>query len=259
MKKQELIIEKVYDSRINKDIVFQFETILYLMGKPDLIGLLVSILFLAQIGFTEFKTQKSVARYLGFSEPTYIKKRKELERLGLISYELKGNRMILNLNYLSRLKLFKLPTTPTEHLKYLDSTAKSLTFSEEKQGQMSLTPSIYNNISPNNTNNEDSNISTTRYPKEDYNIVLDGFTKYKGVKLFGPEIKQHLRAIKTMFRSNRKPKEILDFMKWLHDHESDEQYKWVPTWTIWTVQKKINEFLAGKLETKTGEEELERI
>ena len=49
--------------------------------------------------------------------------------------------------------------------------------------------------------------------------------------------------------------EIMDFMQWLHDNENNEEAPWVRTWTIWTVQKKIPEFLAGKLKTKSVEDE----
>ena len=51
-----------------------------------------------------------------------------------------------------------------------------------------------------------------------------------------------------MFKSNRKPKDIIAFMKWLNENESNEETAWVKTWTIWTVQKKMAEFLGGKLD-----------
>ena len=62
-----------------------------------------------------------------------------------------------------------------------------------------------------------------------------------------------------MFQADHKPKEIIDFMKWLHDNEKNEETAWVKTWTIWTVQKKIAEFVGGKLAVPTGKEDLERI
>jgi len=85
-----------------------------------------------------------------------------------------------------------------------------------------------------------------KFPKVDYVLVLNAYQKYKGVKLSGPEFLVPMRAIKTMFKAKRKPEEIISFMRWLNENE--EVIPWVRTWTIWTVQKKIAEFSAGKLE-----------
>jgi len=267
-REKDILIQGLTDNAPNQDIVFQFEKALYLMGKPDLIGLLLSLMMLNQIGYIHFKTQRHLARAIGFSEPTFIKKRKDLEMMGILSLIDNGNRRIINLNFLSRLKFFKLPTPPTEQLKYLDTMAKSIKSDKEKVGQMELTHGIYiNNNSSGNTNitnNSNTNndihtpVDNRRFPKEDYDLVLEGFKKYKGVGIFGPEVGQCLRAIKTMFRSNRKPKEIIDFMQWLHDNENNEETIWVKTWTIWTVQKKISEFVAGKLKVKTTQDEYPR-
>jgi len=260
-----IIVQSVTDPLAAKDIFFQFEKGLFLLGKPDLIGFLMSLLLLNQIGYINFRTQKQLATLMGFSEPTFIKKRKELEKMGLIEIKDVGNRRVIDLRILSRLKFFKLPKEYIKQLDYIDRAIKSLTILEEKQGQLLLTHSIYNNninntnnnINNNNINNTNSiNSNTnkpiyTRYPAEDYTMVLNAYKKYKGVGLIGPEVDQHRRAIKTMFRANRKPKEIVDFMEWLSKHENDEKTPWVRTWTIWTVQKKIHEFVSGKLKVKT--------
>jgi cellobiose-specific phosphotransferase system component IIB len=130
-------------------------------------------------------------------------------------------------------------------------------------GQQPIFDNIYNNTSKtNNTNNINNNITNTdkpikqSFPNEDYNLVLDAFRKYKGVGLVGPEVLYHKRAIKLMFEAKHTPKEIIDFMKWLKENEKNEEQPWVKMWTIWTVQKKIPEFLGGKLKiSKTIEEE----
>lgn len=253
---QSVIIEGVTFDRTQSDLLLQFEKSLILLGKSDLIGLLFSLFFLEQIGYVNFKTQKQLAKKVGLSEPTFINKRNELERLKIITIIESGGRRTIHLNFLSRLKFFKLPIDPTKQDEYLDNMAKSVTLIGPEEGQLPLTHSIYNNNTHNTNNTKSTNTNdNTRYPKEDYNIVLTAFKKYKGVGLFGPEVGQCLRAIKTMFRAGRRPKEIIEFMKWLHDNETNEETSWVKTWTIWTVQKKLPEFVAGKLKVKTVEDE----
>jgi len=83
------------------------------------------------------------------------------------------------------------------------------------------------------------------FPRETYNLILEAYQKYKGIKLNGTEFLIPQRAIKLMLRDERKPEEIINFMKWLNENEST--IPWVRMWTIWTVRKKIAEFLAGKL------------
>lgn len=263
MKKQTWLIQDIVYNFPNKDLLFQFELVTLLFKRPDLLGFICSLIYLKQVGYINFKTQGHIAKLLGMSEPTFIKKKKELESMKLAEVHIDSNKLVINLNILSRLKNFKSVLNPIEQAKYLDTIAKSITPASENEGQMSLSHSIYisntSNTNTNNTNNDsdiNTNTNNKHYAKEDYNIVLEAFKKYKGVGLFGPEINQCLRAIKTMFKSERKPKEIIEFMKWLHDNENNEQCAWVKTWTIWTVQKKINEFVAGKLKVnKTTEDE----
>lgn len=251
MREKGVLVSGIVDQGVNKDILFQFEQALLLLGQPDLIGFIVSLLLIGRLGGFQFKTQKYLARLMGLSEPTFINKRKKLEKIGLIEVEDNGDRRVINLNFLSRLKFFKSPSGYKKLLKYIDTAIKSLKVVDQKEGQLSLSRSIYyiNNTKTNtNTNN------TIRYPKEYYTKVLDAYKKYKGVDLSGPEIPQHMRAIKTMFKAGRKPEEAVSFMRWLNEHEDDEQTPWVRTWTIWTVQKKLNEFLAGKLRVSGGVE-----
>jgi hypothetical protein len=224
------------------------------LGKLDLIGLLVSLKLLARIGGFEFKKQKEMAKLIGLSEPTFIKKRRELEELKLLEIHDEGNKRTMHLKFLSRLKFFKLPKGLPQQLDYLDKSAKSLSLVSEETGQLPLKSNIYN-INSTEKDIIDNKVSITKFSKEDYTIVLNAYEKYKGVGLFGPEIKQHLRAIKMMFLASRKPNEIVKFMEWLHNNENNPETSWVRNWTIWTVQKKIPEFLAGKLKGEVEESE----
>ena len=269
MVETKILIESVEDETKNKDITIQFEKVLTLLGQPELLGLMISLVFLDQIGFIQFKTQKRLAQVLGFSEPTFIRKRKILEQIGLLEVKEmpNSNRKRINLKFLSRIKNFKLPDIPEKQVKYLLSCLDSLYSRETKEGQLRIeglknfkSSSIYKYIlSTVINNNTSNNAKKVTFPKADYDRVIKAFQRYKGVGLVGPEIPQHLRAVKTMFKAGRKPKEIIAFMKWLHDHEDDERTPWVKTWTIWTVQKKMAEFVAGKLKLKNLTQEFERI
>lgn len=83
------------------------------------------------------------------------------------------------------------------------------------------------------------------FPRENYNLILDAYQHYKGIKLSGPEFLSPQKAIKTMFEADRKPNEIIAFMKWTS--ENLNTVPWMRNWTLWTIQKKIAEFSAGKL------------
>jgi hypothetical protein len=195
------------------------------------------------------------------SEPTFISKRKQLEAMGLIKIIINSNKMVMDLKFLSRLKFFKLPLDASKQSDYIDNAVKTLVPMDEKEDLLKENDNIYNIYNTNNINNKDNNILVKgkTFPKQDYDIVITAYKKYKGVGLVGPEVAYHLKAIKLMFQADRKVKEIVDFMKWLHDNEKNEETTWVKTWTIWTVQKKLPEFVAGKLNVKTVTDEYPRL
>jgi hypothetical protein len=193
---------------------------------------------------------------MNLTEPTFIKRKNALIRLGLLEIKSEGNSRNYNLKIFSKLKNFKLPKSLKEMRIYLDNSRKSLQIlGQENKSQITLS-NIYNNItSKNNNTNTNINITNKTYPREDYNLVLEAFQRYKGIKLAGPEIPQQLKAIKMMFQAERKPQEIVNCMKWFYDHQDDEETSWARNWTIWTVQKKMAEFIAGKLGGSTSLDE----
>ena len=266
--------------------VIPIEFMILLWGRDDLVGLFLSLWFVSKAEIP-FGTQPDLAEILDMSYSSYIKRRKELEDLGLIKVEVKNNNFTVLHLEIDRLwgllnftrgsiKIYQTQRKPKEVKENIANMRKSLLDSLQKQpfltGQLPLSNNIYinnslNSSNTNNTNSVKSDNSVKRvtsdvktYPKEDYNIVLSAFKKYKGVGLAGPEVSYHMRAIKMMFQAERTVKQIVDFMKWLHDNENNEETPWVRTWTIWTVQKKIPEFLGGKLRiSKTTEEEFPAI
>lgn len=273
-KKQTIRIEKIEGA---KDVVTPFGLVFLLWNRPDLLGLYLQFLALAQLKTQIWIRQFELPKLLSMSYVSYYKKRKELADLKLIMIKRENSnttKIIINEQCLienirlpyKKYKALQESKSLSELSDLVINTTKTLKEESEKisfeEGQVQLFDNIYINNSQ-NTNNINKNNNVTRvtsntnvvkkstYPKEDYELVLSAFKKYKGIGLAGPEISYHAKAVKMMFQANHKPKEIIDFMKWLNEHEDDGETPWVHTWTIWTVQKKISEFLGGKLEVKT--------
>jgi len=80
------------------------------------------------------------------------------------------------------------------------------------------------------------------FKKKDYNLILEEYQRLKGISLQGEERRPVEQAIKTMFMSQRTPKQIIACMKWLASLPEE----WAQKWTINTVRKKLPEFVAGK-------------
>lgn len=272
-------VRLIGDSSIDAPFPIPMEAVLILWAKKDLLAIYINLMFLTRVRCNFVLRQPDLAKVLGFSYIFYLKKRKELADLGLIKVSVQNNNFtdieICSERLWGLYKLYRgvfiFPKDPIvfktldDMLNYIDSTGKNMVAKlkeyDKESGKMSVFDNIYNiynnNTSNNINNNTNNNIKIT-YPKEDYEMVLNAFKKYKGVGLRGPEITYHMRAIKMMFQAERSPKEIIAFMKWLHDNEKNEDKRWVRSWTIWTVQKKIAEFIGGKLDD-SSEEDLERI
>lgn len=93
-----------------------------------------------------------------------------------------------------------------------------------------------------------------RFPKILYNQVLNAYIKYSGVPRKGNELSWAYKATRNMFLAGRKPKEIIEFMKWISEHCDESEFKWLKHWTMETVRKKLPDYLAGRLQ---GEEEID--
>lgn len=146
-------------------------------------------------------------------------------------------------------KVLNCPIEDKENHRHIYPTTKLLTLLEGSNTLSSLTRYPYQ-VKPmqDNNNKEKNNIAIRKaksFPRENYNLVLDAYQHYKGIKLSGPEFLSPQKAIKTMFEANRKSDEIIAFMKWTS--ENLNTVPWMRNWTLWTIQKKIAEFSAGKL------------
>lgn len=277
MPEQGVIIKSVeFDDRYD-DLVVQFELALCLSRKPHLLGFYTALKLFKKMGLTTFLPQKILAQYLGLTETTYIKYRNELISLGLLQVEENGSMKGYILGGVGRLQNLESGLQNLESLKlkngkealnYLEKTANSLlSFPSKKKGQMELTRSIYSNTTllNHNTNTNKSNTvtgiptakqSVKRFDKIIYTNLIQEYMKYKGIELRGAEMNIAYKAINTMLRSDRTPAQIVAFMKWLKENEHET---WVKNWTMWTVQKKLPEFLAGKFKERTMQDDLPRL
>lgn len=274
---------------VKHTLLIPIETIVIMWLDKDLARIYLCYMFLGKIETEFMLSQKKTAELMGLNFATYLKRRRELVDKGLIEVTNENSSFVkIRLDIEKLWEVLKINTTgiknytPLFHFKtfeellnYTKNTGKSITEELKKQkinvGQTALLDNIYIYNTPNkndknnyripiNNNITNNNINTkVTYPKEDYEMVINAFKKYKGVGLMGPEVSYHMRAIKMMFQAERTPKQIIDFMKWMHDNERNEETPWVKTWTIWTVQKKIAEFVGGKLKVADEKDEMERI
>jgi len=80
----------------------------------------------------------------------------------------------------------------------------------------------------------------SKFPKEDYDKVLEKYQEFRLVTLQGPEFLPLQQAIKTMFMSNRSVQDIIGAMWWL----ASGKESWMENWTISTVKMKMPNYIA---------------
>ena len=267
MSDKKLVIKEIVEKKQGAPLVVPNEVLLLLLDKPNLLSLLLGLSFLSQLNVPVFVTQPQLSKLLGLSYLTFLKRRKKLEELGLLTtdvvsgnftkIELKTDLTFGLINFIRGHKDFIRPKNFSELVKYIDKSRKYIVEGLAKKGQMALTDAIYNIKSSSPPSSNTTPIK--RYPRVNYTRVIEAYNKYKGISLKGPEVAQGMRAIKTMFKADRTPEQIIGLMKWFSDHEDDEDKSWIRSWTIWTVQKKLPEFVAGKLKERKVGDELEDI
>lgn len=132
----------------------------------------------------------------------------------------------------------------------------NLEYDMRQQNDQQTSGQLTTNNNINNTNNLISliNLFFRKYisdndvhTKGQYEYLIKEYMSCKGLELKGKEVTDCLFVIKEMLKSERTPDQIVDFMKWLKRYEKNEEQPWIRAWTIQTVQKKLPEYLAGKL------------
>jgi len=125
------------------------------------------------------------------------------------------------------------------------NTTKHKTETQPKQNRNTMINKNDKNVKNNKNTRLDkpTKRKSFKYPKEWYNQVITKYQLLKGIQLQGEEFKPIQQVCKTMFMSNRTPKQIISCMEWIANSEN-EAYQ---SWTIRTIKIKLPEFLAGKL------------
>jgi hypothetical protein len=257
----ESYITVVDSASFRKDITIQFEIVAYLSNRPDLLGILVSLSYAFQLGL-KFRNQLEIAEYIGYTQPTFIRKKQELVKLGIIDLIKNGRKTIFQFNSVKRVNVdtpisvldaYKLSNKLRQKLVPMNNEwRKKQKELEQAQAQQEFLKLQIDTKAKNivKKKTEAKKRDEQRFPNEDYEIVLKAFIRLKGVGLLGPEITRAKRAIKQMFLASRKPKEIIDCMKFFRDNQHRDEYKWLSSWTLETVMKKMPEFVAGKLKAE---------
>ncbi len=283
-KEIDAIIESISQVVDVSDVLLPFESVLLLIKDQTSLGFYVSLRFMMQMGMVNYVSQKHLAKLLGLSQVTFISRRNELVRIGLLEVMINGNRRAYKLFQPRRVKNLYPFTKPSEVGKSLDETRKMMYDGEMTSANLRvLSNNIYvpnpsfpsNNNIPNKesntvTNTLDTSISrvegkllkqvvdtkgsasTSHFNQHDLNRILKAYFKYSGTERKGPELIQVKGAIQAMYKAGRTADEIIRFMKWIDENKANKDYSWLRFWTMWTVQKRLPDFLSGAL---TKEEE----
>lgn len=264
------VLWTVTDNRTGLDITTQFEVNLLLANHKELMGFYHQLIYYAQINILNFVKTQEIATLCGVTEKTFKTHREELEKLGIISVVTNNRRKEIKFNNVSRIPKFELPSSQLQWLPYIEKIKSSLVaytpqyFVEEQKKQNDQQAKIKVDAIIQDTLKKEREKAKAkakreeqRFPNEDYDIVLTAYKKYKGVGLLGPEVIRAKRAIKQMFLAQRSIKQIVDCMKFFHDNQRNEEMRWLQSWTLETVMKKMPEFVAGKLKVRTMDDDYE--
>lgn len=262
------VIYSSIDARKGIDVTTQFEVEMILASNRELMGTYHQLFYYHEIGILNNLKFDELANLLQVSENTLKKDRDELERIGVISMIPSGKKKYIKFNLVSRIPKFDLPTSQLQWIPYLERCKKGLVaytpqyIQQEKQEESEQAAKIkIDAIVKEKVEKEKEKARAKakrdeiRFPEEDYKLVINAYTKYKGIGLVGTEVVRAKRAIKQMFLAQRSVKQIVDCMKFFHDNQRDEDMKWLQFWTIETVMKKIPEFAAGKLKSHTMDDD----
>lgn len=244
----------------DSDIPLRFEAATLLLNNPDLFALYGQLQYLLQIGVLNALKQEEIAKAIGLSLPTYIARRNELRGLGLIDIERSGKNYTIYFMPIDRIGKFKMPLEREKRLAYVEKlkerivvvspefVQKQADIYREKEKQKKIEALVKEQVKKEKQKEKArQQREDVKFPEEDYEIVIRNYKKYKGVGLIGPDFLRAKKAVKQMFKSGHKPKEIVDCMIFFKSKQNDENYKWLQMWTIETVMKKMAEFKAGAL------------
>ena len=252
------------------DVLIPFEAGLLILDKPELCSLYFGLLYLDNFGILQTMTKQEISEILGYSLPTFNLYRDALQSVGLITIKPRGHIKEIHFNKVKRIADFQLPRTNRKvYLENLRSKiiavtpeyVESLRQIELKKVAKEQLHLLVDEKAKEIVKKKEVKKKSIeqRFPAEDYTLVISAYKKYKGVGLLGPEINRARGAIKQMFLAQRSIKQIVDCMKFFSEHSHLEEYKWLSSWTLETVMKKLPEFVAGSLKVRTMDDDYEDI
>ncbi len=93
-------IKQVIIEEVTFDLITQFELVLALSRRADLLGFYMLLKFYKQIGLISFITQHQLATLMGITDPTFIKRKNELREIGLLVITEEGKARNYHLKFL---------------------------------------------------------------------------------------------------------------------------------------------------------------
>jgi len=256
----------------NPDLVIQTEALLLLSGRNSLTGFYAQLKFLHHFNLLQILSQVELSEMLGLSSATYTRYKKALMKLELIGEFRQGHTKLIQFRPIKRLAYIPTFKDPKSYLNWLKKirpkievmTPEKLVhyalMEENKQFQLQLDGIVDDKVKEiAKKEREIKKKLEPTFPNEDYEIVIAAFRKYKRVGLVGPEVVRAKHAIKQMFLAQRTPKQIVDCIIFFSEHQNEEDYRWLHSWTLETVMKKMPEFMAGQLRTRRMGDDIKEV
>ncbi len=168
---------------------------------------------------------------------------------------------------LERMKIIEKIKSTTKFTKYrwienpyiaLNLVTEDSLSNQEIIQEVSTNNNINNNISsllsykdiPTNLNNIYRYINIFKLLNTNIIKIIGNYLLIKGIDKKGFELIDDILISNDMLESGRTSEEAVKFMRWLKDKSDNhsDEFPWATLWTLGTVQKKLPEFLANKLE-----------
>ncbi len=242
------------------DPTFTAEILILLLGRNNLTGFYVQLKVLSYLRFLNVLSQEEIRGFTGLSTATYNRYKKALIRIGLIGEVRQGHTKLVQFYPVTRLPYIIRPKDPKDYAKWYkglkqkieiltpDKLVQLQLIEQKEQFQLHIEGIVDEKVKEKEEKRvEAKKKEEKKFPNEDYEIVLSAFRKYKRVGLIGPEVIRAKHAIKQMFLAQRTPKQITECIQFFAEHQGEEDYRWLSSWTLETVMKKMPEFLAGQL------------
>lgn len=252
------------------DQTVKFEINTFLSDKNNLSGFYHNLFYYLCIKLLNSVSIEEIAKVMKIAVSTFNIYRDTLERFGLITIKQMGKNKIIVFNSVKNLRNFELPEKGYDN--YLEKKRKEIIIISPEyvkqqmdlyntqQAQLRISGLVKDEVEKVEKQKvEAKKKEEQKFPNENYEMVLSAFKKYKKVGLLGPEVVRAKHAIKQMFLAQRTPKQIIDCIYFFSEHQRDEDYKWLQSWTLETIMKKMPEFIGGQLKSHRIGDDIRKV